>query len=67
MITIERFTNAADAYATKKLLEDNQISCELEGDFDATEIDRIRLNIRHEKDLELARDLIANAINNKDR
>ncbi|AAO90018.1 CBU_0469 family Dot/Icm T4SS effector [Coxiella burnetii] len=62
MIIIETYTDAVDAYNAKALLESNGIHCELKNHLLSGEpLEKIELSVG-EKDVKLARDVLANAM-----
>lgn len=67
MITVESYTNATDAYRARELLKSNGIQCKLQGDLlsKSEPMGKIELLVEA-KDTKLARDVLANAIPNKD-
>ena len=64
MITIATFTNAAEAHRTQALLENNGIHCKLHHDLlsETETFGKIELKI-DAKDVDRARDVLANAVN----
>ncbi|WP_267256402.1 putative signal transducing protein [Coxiella endosymbiont of Ornithodoros maritimus] len=62
MIIIESYTDAVDAYSAKVMLENNGIHCELKNHLLSAELlEKIELSVG-EKDVKLARDVLANAM-----
>ena len=67
MITVATYTNATESYNAKELLETNGISCQLQNDLlsKTQTIGKIELRVEA-KDAKLARDVLANAMQEND-